>query len=309
MKVVVVVGSIMVDLVTRCQHYPDRGKTVLADSFAVVPGGKGANQAVACARMGCHTTLIGSVGSDPFAKVALNNLEGFGVNTRNVLQSASSPTGIATIIIDGTSENTILVTRGANNDLNPEHLDGCAEVIAQSDALLVQLEICLPVVERAMQIAHRNGVPILLDPAPAQNIPDRFLALADFITPNEQEANILTGIESVNLETANRAIEILHRRGAREVVLKRGSHGCFISSKDRQENIPGIAVQAVDTVGAGDCFAGALIARWLESRDLFDASRFANVAASIKVQSHGAQSGIPLRHEVDARFNSLSDVA
>ena len=299
---VVVVGSIMVDLVTRCQRYPHRGETALADSFTVVPGGKGANQAVACARMGCQTTLIGSVGTDSFAKVALGNLDAFGVDTQNIFPSASSPTGIAAIVIDNTSENTILVTRGANNDLNVEHVDRCAEVIARSDALLVQLEICLPPVERAMQIAHRAGVPILLDPAPAQEIPDSFLALADFITPNEQETKILTGIDSVNLDAANRATDILHQRGARGVVLKRGSQGCLVSSNDRRENIPGVAVQSMDTVGAGDCFAGALIARWLESRDLFDACRFANVAASIKVQRHGPQAGIPLRREVDAQF-------
>jgi ribokinase len=301
---VVVVGSIMVDLVTRCQRYPDRGETVLADSFAVVPGGKGANQAVACARMGCQTTLIGCVGPDPFAKVALSHLEGFGVDTQKILHSASTNTGIASIVLDNTSENTILVTRGANNDLNVEHLDDCADLIARCDALLVQLEICLPTVERAMRIAHRTGVPILLDPAPAQDIPDSFLALADFITPNEQETHRLTGIPCVNLEAARRATEVLQRRGARRVVLKRGSQGCLTSSRDRQENIPGIAVQSVDTVGAGDCFAGALIARWLESHDLFEASRFANVAASLKVQRHGAQSGIPLRHEVEARFKA-----
>ena len=297
---VAVVGSIMVDLVTRCQRYPVRGETILADSFAVVPGGKGANQAAACSRMGCETTLIGAVGTDPFANIALGNLEGCGVNTQHVFRSTSSPTGIATIVIDGRAENTILVTRGANNDLSVDHLNRCAEVVTQSDALLVQLEVCLPIVERAMQIAHNAGIPILLDPAPAQEIPDSFLALADFVTPNEQETKTLTGVDPGNLDAARRAAEILHRRGSRQVVIKRGPQGCLVSTKDREETIAGIVVQPVDTVGAGDCFAGALIARWLESHDLFEACRFANRASSLKVQRHGSQTGIPSREEVEA---------
>jgi len=303
---VAVVGSIMVDLVTRCQSYPARGESVLAESFTVIPGGKGANQALACARMGCEATLIGAAGVDPFAEIALKLLRESGIDTKPVFHSASCPTGTATILIDATSENTILVARGANNDLGVDHLDRCAGVITQADALLVQLEIPLQAVERAMQIAHGAGIPILLDPAPAQQIPDGLLELADFVTPNGQEAKTLTDVEPVDLEAAVRAAEILHRRGARQVVIKRGPEGCLVSTGDRREIVEGIAVKAVDTVGAGDCFAGALMARWLKSHDLFDACRFANVAASLKVERHGAQAGIPSLEEVNARFKTFA---
>ncbi|MDD5198487.1 MAG: ribokinase [Terrimicrobiaceae bacterium] len=303
---VAIVGSIMVDLVTRCQRYPERGETLSAEAFTIVSGGKGANQAVACAKMGCEATLIGAVGADPFAEIALGLLGGFGVNVRHIFHSAASATGTASIVIDGTSENTILVARGANNDLSVGHLDRCAEAISKSDALLVQLEIHLPVVERAMQIAHEAGIPILLDPAPAQQIPDRFLALADFVTPNAQEAKTLTKVEPIDLATARQAAAILHGRGARQVVIKRGPAGCLVSTGVREEVVEGIAVLPVDTVGAGDCFAGALIARWLETRDLVEACRFANAAASLKVQRPGAQSGIPSREEVDAHSQSPS---
>lgn len=296
----------MVDLVTRCHRYPNRGETIGAESFTIIPGGKGANQAVACAKMGCETSLIGAVGTDPFAKIALGLLDQFGVHTKHVFQSTASATGTATIIIDGTSDNTILVSRGANSDLGLDHLECCAEIITQSDALLVQLEINLPIVQSAMRIARDAGVPILLDPAPAQPIPDSLLALADFVTPNAQETKTLTDVEPDSLDAAVRAAEILHCRGARQVIIKRGPAGCLASVGTRRESIDGIPVKPVDTVGAGDCFAGAFMARWLESRDLFDACRFANVAASLKVQRFGAQSGIPSRPEVDALFHSLS---
>ena len=297
---IVVVGSIIVDLVARSARYPARGETVTGESLTIVPGGKGANQAVACAKMGCSTRIVGAVGVDSFAEIALKSLASFGVGTDLVYRSPGSQTGLACIVIDASSNNTIVVIRGANDDLPADHIDRAAGLIAGADALLVQLEIPLPLVERAMNLAIRSGVPILLDPAPALQIPDGLLALADFIVPNEQETETLTGIAPATAETSFEAAAILHGRGARNVVIKRGPRGCVVSTAEYRRSIEGASVKAVDTVGAGDCFAGAMISRWLETRDLFQACRFANAAAALKVQRPGAQTGIPSRQEVDA---------
>ncbi len=213
---IVVVGSIVVDLVAHAARYPARGETVTGESMAIVPGGKGANQAVACARMGCSTELVGAVGEDSFAVIALKSLADFGVGTGQVHRSARSPTGLASIVIDASASNTIVVIRGANDDLPADHLARAAALIAGADALLVQLEIPLARVEQAMEIALRSQVPILLDPAPARQISDRLLALADFITPNEQETETLTGIAPTTVQAAVAAAGVLHRRGRPE---------------------------------------------------------------------------------------------
>ena len=297
---IAIVGSIIVDLVARAARPPLAGETVTGDSLDIVPGGKGANQAVACARMGCEAGLIGSIGADAFAGIALESLGRAGVVSDGIFRSERSRTGIAFVVIDAAAGNTILVLRGANDDLPPAHLDLNAARITGADALLVQLEIPRPIVERAMEIARRAGVPVLLDPAPAREIPDSILGLADFVTPNEQETRVLTGIDPTTPEAALAAAAILHRRGAANVVVKLGARGCAVSSGGRREILAGFPAKAVDTVGAGDCFAGAMISRWLETRDLFEACRFANAASALKVQRPGAQAGIPTRAEVEA---------
>ncbi len=297
---IAIVGSIIVDLVARAERPPLAGETVTGNSLDIAPGGKGANQAVACARMGCEARLIGAVGTDAFAGIAVESLERAGVVADAVHRSARTRTGIAFIVIDAHAGNTILVLRGANDDLPADHLDRHADRITGADALLVQLEMPLAIVERAMVIARRAGVPVLLDPAPAREIPDRILALADVVTPNEQETRVLTGMDPTTPEAALAAAAVLHRRGAANAVVKLGARGCLVSSGGRQEFLAGFPAKAVDTVGAGDCFAGAMISRWLETRDLFAACRFANAASALKVQRPGAQSGIPTRAEVEA---------
>ena len=278
---------------------------MMGESFSIVSGGKGANQAVACARMGCAASLVGVVGGDSFARVALDSLARFGVGTEQVHRAKHSRTGTAFIVVDASGENTILVIPGANNDFSVDFIERSSDCIAGADALLVQLEVPLRITERAMTIAHRAGVPILLDPAPARPVPDRLLALADFVVPNAQETKILTGMDPATLATAGKAADALHRRGVRNVVIKRGRQGCLVSMDGDRRNIPGLSVKPVDTVGAGDCFAGALISAWLETRDLVQACRFANAASSLKVQRPGPQTGIPSRREVVALLKTL----
>jgi ribokinase len=302
---IAVVGSIIVDLVARAPRPPERGETVTGESLSIVPGGKGANQALACARMGASAGLVGSVGQDGFAALALETLAQAGVDLSGVHRSVRSKTGVAFIVIGDRSDNTILVLRGANDDMPASHLEAMTGRIAGADALLVQLEIPLPLVEEAMGIARKAGVPVLLDPAPALAIPDSVISLADIVTPNEQETRTLTGIDPSSEAAALEAALALHRRGARRVVVKRGAGGCLASDGRAHRVVPGLPVDAVDTVGAGDCFAGALAVRWLECGDFFEACRFANAASALKVGRHGAQAGIPARAEVDAFLQSV----
>lgn len=301
---IVVVGSIMMDLVAYGSQYPACGESVMGDRFQMVSGGKGANQAIGCAKMGGEAVLLGAVGNDTFADLSLQSLARNGVNTRHVLHSDASGTGVAFITVNAEGENTIVVIRGANDDLEIKHLALFEKILENAAGLIVQLEIPLPVVKHVMSLAHGRGIPILLDPAPARQVPNELLAMASLITPNLQETETLTGIQVKNREDAIRAAKLLHGRKAARVIVKRGAEGCMISTENSLHEITGIPVKAMDTVGAGDCFAASLMVRWLECDDLVEACRFANAAAALKVQRHGAQDGIPLRREVEAFLES-----
>ena len=297
---ITVLGSIMVDLVAYCRQHPACGETVRGDRFEMLSGGKGANQAIGCARMGSRSVLLGAVGSDSFADLSLQSLSANSVDTSHVVRSGRSGTGTAFITVNSEAENTIIVIPGANDALETAHLGALEGVLKKSSAMVVQLEIPLPVVEHAMRMAHGMGIPILLDPAPARQVPDEMLAMASLITPNLQEVETLTGVRVQCRESAIQAANILHERKAARVIVKRGAAGCLISTGNTVHEIRGIPVKAVDTVGAGDCFAAALMVRWLECGDLLEACHFANAAAALKVQRPGAQAGIPSRQEVEA---------
>lgn len=300
MMQITVLGSIMVDLVAYCREHPACGETVHGDRFEILSGGKGANQAIGCARMGSQSVMLGVVGNDRFADLPLQSLAGNGVDTSHVARLNGEETGTAFITVNSQADNTIIVLPGANDALETAHLGDLEGILEKSSALVVQLEIPLPVVEYAMRMADRMGIPILLDPAPARQVPDEMLAMASLITPNLQEVETLTGIRVECRDSATRAAHILHERKASRVIVKRGAAGCLISTGNTLHEIHGIPVKAVDTVGAGDCFAAALMVRWLECGDLIEACRFANAAAALKVQCPGAQAGIPSRQAVEA---------
>ncbi|KIL36246.1 hypothetical protein SD71_09370 [Cohnella kolymensis] len=300
--VVAVVGSINMDFVVQSSKFPLPGETVLGGSIEYFPGGKGANQAVAAARLGAQVTMIGAVGSDVFGGKLLSILEAEGISTEGVRETQGA-SGIASIIVSS-GENAIIVVPGANGELSPEDVEANSGLIEKADIVLVQLEIPLPTVEAALKIAKRMGKKTILNPAPAAAFPNEWLQLADIVTPNETELAALIEAEpgtddaAAALQTAMRALQ---DRGANAVLITLGANGAAMLTSDGEYiQVPGRKVDVVDTTGAGDCFHGALAAAWASGQPLPEALAFAIGASALSVTKAGAQTGMPTRQELDA---------
>jgi ribokinase len=299
---IVVVGSINMDLVARVPRLPRPGETVHGSEFMQAPGGKGANQAVAAALLGADVTLFGRVGDDVYGKQLVAALDRPGVRTGQVQTTSSCPSGLALISVEDSGQNAITVIGGANLRLTPDDVRAREAVIRDADALLVQLEVPLETVVAAVEIARQHGVMTILDPAPAPaaQLPDQLYAV-DLISPNQSEAEALTGIAVVTIDDAARAAMALHRRGVRHVVIKLGERGAFASKiRGNAIHIPAPQVNVVDTTAAGDAFTAALAVALVEDRSLGDATRFACAAGSLATTRPGAQGAMPTRAEVEA---------
>jgi len=297
---VVVVGSLNMDFVVRADHLPGAGETVLGHGFRTVPGGKGANQAVAAARLAAGrmpVRMIGRVGLDAYGDRLKAGLSGAGVDVSSVSASRTRPTGVAFITVDSGGENQIVVAPGANADLAVADAEAMRRVFRTAGVALFQLETPVAVVAAAMRAAREEGLLTILDPAPSAELPPGFLGLADIVTPNEAEARALAG---GGVLTPVAAAERISASGARTVVLKLGAEGCFALSAGGSFQVPAFAVNAVDTTAAGDTFNGALAVGLAEGLDLASALRFASAAAAISVTREGAQPSVPARAEVDA---------
>ncbi|MFC5702702.1 ribokinase [Cohnella faecalis] len=298
---ITVVGSTIMDIVFTTEHYPKRGDTVFGKDIRYSPGGKGANQATACAKLGVETYLIGCVGDDSFGQTMLLNLQSNNVNIDFMKTVNDARTGTAHVTVDSSAENTILVIKGANESLTVEDIHSCEEIIGKSKILLVQMEISGEVTTQAMLAAKRHGVTIILDPAPADGIHIPSLQYADIIVPNQQEAKFLTDIEVHDIPTAVEAASYLHRQyGIARSIIKMGGLGSLVYQDGAYEHIQAVSVQAVDTVGAGDCYAGALAYALADGKTLPDAAKFASIVSALKVTKYGAQDGIPSMDEVKA---------
>lgn len=296
---VCVVGSLNMDLVVKAPRLPEVGETVTGGVFATFPGGKGANQAVAAARLGARVAMVGRVGADAFGERQLAGLRAEGIDVAHVGVDAGSATGVALITVDGAAKNTIVVAPGANACLRPEDVEAASALIARARVLLLQLEVPLDVVTLAARVGRAGGATVCLDPAPAAPLPLDLYPLLDVINPNETEARVLTGLAVTTIPEAERAAETLVRRGARAAVVKLGERGAFYLSACGRAHVPAIRVAAIDTTAAGDAFAAALGVALGEAKTLRDAVRFATHAAALKVTRMGAQS-LPMRAEVDA---------
>jgi ribokinase len=296
---IVVVGSSNIDMVVPVPHIPAPGETVLGGEFQMVPGGKGANQAVAAARLGAQVTLVARLGEDVFAAPSLENFAAAGIDTTHVKRDPQAASGVALIFVGAGGENSIAVAPGANARLSPEDVDAAEEAIAGADVLLLQLEVPLATVERAVALAKRHGRRVLLNPAPAQPVPDDLLTRVDLLTPNETEARVLLGGSPGADDPAAAAMALL-RRGAAAVVVTLGARGALLVTPDGRAEIPPRPVTAVDTTAAGDTFSAALAVAWAEGRPLPDAAAFAAAAAALSGPRRGAQTSIPTRAEVDA---------
>ena len=297
---IVVVGSSNTDMIIQLDRIPRPGETLLGGEFTSAAGGKGANQAVGAARAGGDVTFIARVGKDIFGDQAVAGFRKDGINVNHVFRDAAAPSGVALIFVAKDGENSIAVAGGANGKLSPADVKRAAKVIRSAAMLVAQLETPLATVPAAADIAAKAGVRFILNPAPARPLPDALLKRVSILTPNETEAELLTGIKVTNEATAAKAAAKLRSRGVQTVILTLGSRGAFIADDKGKQLVPGFKVKAVDTTAAGDIFNGALAVALAEGKALPDAVRFANAAAAISVTCLGAQPSAPSRTEIES---------
>jgi ribokinase len=297
---IVVVGSINTDLVSVTERIPLVGETVLGRSFQIHPGGKGANQAVAVARLGYPVRMIGRVGSDSFGHEARTHLKNAGVDTE-LIGTSDGPSGVAMICVSAKGENCIVVTPGANSLLTPADLEDHATVIRGAGAVLAQLEIPLETVEYLSQICSRRGVPLILDPAPAADLPDGIFKNLAWLTPNQSEAMHYAKALATGIQKDPRSIvQELLSLGVRGLILKLGSQGAIVASNDGSvAALPAFDVKAVDTTAAGDAFNGGFAVGLMKGMNPADSARFASAVAGISVTRPGAQPSMPTLNEVE----------
>jgi len=300
MKNILVVGSSNTDMVIRVPRIPRPGETILGGPFAMAAGGKGANQAVAAARAGGRVTFVARVGDDVFGERALANFATDGLETRFIVRTPGSSSGVALINVDARGENSISVASGANARLSVEDVIEAEAAFAAADIVLLQLESPLGTVEAAARKAGERGVPVVLNPAPAGPLEDRLLRRVAVLTPNEHEAEILSGIAVAEKHGAREAAARLRARGPETVVITLGERGVYASGPEFEGLIPAFKVDPVDSTAAGDVFNGALAVALAEKASLPDALRFAQAAAAISVTRPGAQPSAPTRAEIDA---------
>ncbi|MDC3424398.1 ribokinase [Aquibacillus sp. 3ASR75-11] len=296
---ITVVGSINTDIVALTDDYPLRGETIFGKKIEFLPGGKGGNQATAVAKLGEKVNIIGSVGQDLYGDNVINTLKKNNVTTKFIKRSNEFATGTAIITIDQTAENTMLVLKGANDDLLPADIENAFFKLQESKVLLVQMEVPQETVIRAMQIAKEKGMYIILDPAPAEGITMKALEYADVITPNRQETKHMIGIEVNDIESALHAARTFEKMGVKNSIIKMAEKGSLVYQSGQWEYVKAIPVKPVDTVGAGDAFAGALACGIATGKDLVSAVEYATIVGALKVTKLGAQTGIPTLDEVN----------
>jgi len=299
-KSVLVVGSSNTDMVLRVARIPRPGETVLGGAFAMAGGGKGANQAVAAARAGARVTLVARVGDDVFGERALAGFRAAGVGTRFVLKTAGAASGVALIAVDERGENSIAVASGANERLSVADIEAAGAAFAAADVVLLQLESPLETVAAAVRTAGGKAVPVILNPAPARPLADTLLSGVSVLTPNESEAELLSGVPVRDDDGVRAAAAALRERGPRSVIVTLGGRGVYALAPDFEGFVPSFKVEAVDTTAAGDVFNGALAVALAEKRPLAEALRFAQAAAAISVTRPGAQPSAPSRAEIEA---------
>lgn len=298
---ITVMGSFVADVAFRADRLPSWGETILGNTFKLGPGGKGSNQAVAAARAGAQVSFIGKVGNDTFGELARSLYRDEGIDAQFLLTSDNA-TGAAAILIDArTGENSIIVVPGACLDLTPEEVDGMKETIAASTIFVTQLELALPTVEHGLKLAHTLGVPTILNPAPGCKLPGSIFPYCDYVTPNETETEVLTGIHVRSAADAERAADAFLALGVRNAVITLGAQGAFVRNQTITALVPAInAGPVVETTGAGDAFNGGFAVALAEGRDLVEAARFGCAVAGLSVTRPGTAPSMPHRAEVDA---------
>ena len=303
-KKIVVIGSSNTDMIVSVDQLPKPGETVLGGEFHTSPGGKGANQAVSAARAGGAVTFIARLGMDSWGDIAVAGFIKDRINVEYVIRDDAVPSGTALIFVSKKGQNCIAVAGGANNRLSGLDIEKAATAIATADLMVLQLETPLVTIQTAVVLAVQKGIPIILNPAPAQPLPDSILQHISALTPNETEAELLTGVKITDLKTAARAAGILLERGVKNVIITLGAKGAWVATKEGQRHVPGFRVKAIDATAAGDTFTGALSVALAEGRTSLQAVRFGHAAAALSVMKKGAQPSIPSRKEIEAFLQS-----
>lgn len=294
MKRVVVVGSFVMDLVVWASRRPVKGESILGDDFAMFPGGKGANQAVAAARLGADVAMIGRLGEDAFGDMFLQVFSEEGINSEYVVRDSREGTGVGTPVIDGDGDNSIVMIPRANKRLSVEDINNASRVLEQCDVLLVQLEVPVEASMRAAEIAHKAHAKVILDPAPAMSIPEEFFPLIDIIMPNEVEFQMLTGTPADTLESVKKGSRVLMDKGIEAVIVTVGSRGAFVVREGYAKQVPAWPVDKVrDTTGAGDAFAGAFAVAQAGGLGISDSVNLAVRAGAYSVTKAGAIPSMP----------------
>lgn len=304
MSKVVVFGSFVVDLMARSPHLPVPGETVKGSMFKMGPGGKGFNQCVAAHKGGADVVMVTKLGRDSFADVALNAMDELGMDKDSLYYSDDVETGIALILVDeNTSQNEIIIVPGACNTITAEEVSRIETLIKDSEYVLLQLEVNQDANEMVVDMANRYGCKVIVNTAPYAKISDEFLSKTYMVTPNEVEAEELTGVHVDSLESAHEAAEYFYKKGVEKVIITLGSRGVFVSSDGKEEIVPAFKVDAVDTTGAGDAFNGGLLAALSKGQDIWEAVRFANGLAALSVQKMGTTPSMPTLEEIEAFLN------
>jgi ribokinase len=304
---ILIVGSVNMDVVVRTRRSPRGGETVIGDHLSLVPGGKGANQAVATARLGGHASFVGRVGDDVWGAELSSKLRESGVDTTWLEVDATRPTGTATIIVEADGENRIVLIGGANDEVSPDQVDAALDERNELDALLLQLEIPLETVYHAIQRGKERGIPVVLDAGPPQAVPLERLRGVTVLSPNESEAEALTGIAVDDDASARRAAQQLDAAtGARHVVLKLGNRGAMMRDDGEYRVVPAYDIDAVDTTAAGDSFTAALTIELARDRPLAEAVAWSNAAGALAATRLGAQPSLPTRAEVESFVETRS---
>lgn len=296
---ILVIGSSNTDMIIRAERIPEPGETILGGRFLTAHGGKGANQAVAAARAGGQVTFVARVGSDVFGDQAIDAWRSDGISVEHVSRDATAPSGVALIFVSKNGENSIAVAPGANGKLTVSDVMAARDVMASASVCVMQLETPLATVGAAAKMAVELGLLVILNPAPARVLPGRLLKRVSVLTPNESEAEMLTGVSVSDVASAKKAAAVLLGKGVRTVVLTLGPRGALIADKDGARMVPGFKVKALDTTAAGDVFNGALAVALAENKSLDDAVRFATAAAALSVTKVGAQPSAPKRSAIE----------
>jgi len=301
---IVVVGSINMDLVVTVERFPVPGETIRSTSFVTVPGGKGANQAAAAALAGGSVTMVGRVGKDIFGSACLENLRSKGVNIDFIKQDDNAPTGNAMIAVDAQGQNELIYTPGANHRVIVEEAVAAKQAIAAAQMVILQFELPMMTVRGVIQLASELGTKVVLNPAPAEKPPACVLEKADYVVPNETEAELLTGVKVTDPDSAAKAAERLLNEGCKNVIVTLGAQGALVHDGKTITHVPARSIQVVDATAAGDTFIGAFSVALATGEPLVEAVRFGCAAATLSVSKLGAQTSIPTREEIERFMHS-----